>query len=323
MSVVFYHWWDYLGDPLPYANLRSPILLSIASMRAHNPDIPIYVLDGSQSYPASRLNRQLSDWLHFPEKLNFKVIETPFELARHYSHRKGYMYLSRLFDLERYHDSQTIIYSDADVFWFRNPEPLECNPNKFCFNGYNTGIFYYNPDNRDVQLFFEIFKSYTIAALNSEEIRNIIMSHVGYEGWQYVFDEMTCTYMFKQHRDLIEQISVDEHAAARSLKYCHPDKVKAFHCNGLMVTNLYPKNEGEHFHSRGILTLIFKELYESVTRVLSEKDMELIFTPAQMNYYLGKQFSLRDNYERVYSTIGEDGHYYINKTISNLNTMVV
>lgn len=323
MSVVFYHWWDYLGDPPPYCNLRSPILLSIASLRAQNPSIPIYVLDGSQSYADTRADRKLSDWLHFPEKLNFRVIETPFELARFYSHRKGYMYLSRLFDLERYHDSETIIYSDADVFWFRDPEPLQRNPDKFCFDGYNTGMFYYHPDSRYVQRFFELFKAYTIAALNNEQMRQVVMSQVGYEGWQYVFDEMTTTFLFKENRELFEKLSYEEHCAARSLDKVKIDQMKAFHCNGLMVTNFYPKNEGEHFHSRGLLALIFQELYDAIRKVLSDNDLNLIFSPEQLTYYRSKQFPLRDNIERICGTKSKDGHYHIANCISDLRTMII
>jgi hypothetical protein len=313
-KALFYHWWaEPSDDPRVCRNLRSPLILAIATFRAHNHDIPVTVLNASD-VPL--------DWGDYPDRLGFRVVDWKCRLER-YGDKAGWRLLSRLFDLEMCsNESQITLYSDADVFWFADVEPLHADPTRFCFDGSNTGFFYYDGSSPIVMRFFEIFRAYTIAALNNGEVREMMKRYVGYTGWPYVFDEQIITFMLHEHPELFHRIGLLEHTAARSLHLVDRNRFKMFHANGTMVHNRVAKHEGEREHSRGLLCLVFEELYDAICRVLTAEEVQEIFTRQERDYYLPRQFSLRKQPERFLATRGEDptgwcpsGHHYLHKCL--------
>lgn len=302
---AYYHWWDTANDCPPYKNLHSPILLSIATLRAVSPDLPITVFK----------NELEKDWAHFPEKLKFDVVPIPFTLEERHSDKRGWRYLSRLFDLELRAKHDTVIYVDADVFWLKNPLPLLGDTQKFCFNGFNTGFFYYDRTSQIVQRFFEIFKAITIGALYDEAIRHLINKHVGYESWHYVFDEQSCTYLFHEHPDLFSQIPVAEHACTRDLMSTNIDDIRMLHCNGLMVANEYAKDVSEREHCRGLCCLIIKEFYDIIREVLDDDDLAMIFTERERSFFINNQISLKEEPNKLLSTRSHDGHFHLRRCL--------
>ena len=93
---VIYHWWndEELNLNLNhYSNLSHPILLSIATLRSVNPNIPIKVLDYSKKFNDC--------WAHFKEKLNFSVVHKNEFYLNDFQNILGYQLLSRLFDVNR------------------------------------------------------------------------------------------------------------------------------------------------------------------------------------------------------------------------------
>jgi hypothetical protein len=296
MSIgIYYHWWEDPNEVEPYKNIRLPILLSIATQRAHNPTIPITVLQHNSTDPKR--------WSYFPDKLNFQVLPIDFTLEKRHSDKAGWKHLSRLFDLEIHANADIVIYSDVDVFWFKDALPLYHDPHKMCFNGNNTGLFYYDRHSDNVKQFFEIFKAFTLSALYDESIRKLMRTHT-YDGWYYVFDEMTCSYMFlEQYRHLFNQLSVNEHCCPRNLHEVSFNFMKTLHCNGLLVSD-----EGVE-HRRGICCIVFKELYDAICKVLDNKDLSLIFANNEIERLLPYQFSLYQDYQRVTNTKLSDGHY--------------
>jgi hypothetical protein len=307
--IAIYHWFDEPNDSPPYANLRVPIIVSIATLRAVNPDIPILVLA-----------QEDRDWGHFPDKLNFQVRKVHFALTQYEKEIKGWRHLSRIFDLQLTQVAD-IMYVDSDVFWFRDPLPLARNLDKFCFNGWNTGFFYYNQNlNKD---FFNIFDAYTRSSIYSEEVREIMKTHVGYHSWHGVWDEMITTYMNHHHPELFNIIPPEEHSSGRSITNVDASKVKMFHCNGTMVSNKVPKSLNEHIHCRGLLGLIVKEFYDNMMKVLDEGDMRYIYSLQEMSYYLPHQFSLLDDPHRLTRTKSEDGHFHVEKCLRPQRTLLI
>lgn len=306
---VYYHWWDVSNGVEPYRNLQSPILPSIASLRANNPDIPITVLMGK-----NRSDR--NDWLDFPEKLNFTVKPIEFRLEKDYRQHRGWRHLSRIFDLEIHAQEDIVIYCDADVFWFKDPLPLLTDTDKFGFNGNNTGFLCYNRHSHTVQRFFEIFKAFTLSAMNDDDIRKLMKTHVGYDPWYFVFDEMICTYMFHGgHRDLFSQIPLEEHCCPRDFGKIDIHDMKMLHCNGLMVNNRTTEAE----HARGLVPLIFSELCEKIASVLDPTE---IYSEEELEYYLPRQFSLLERYQEVMATRASDGHYLLDRCLDGTRFML-
>lgn len=301
MITVYYHWWAEECDRPKYSMLRAPLVLSIATLRAVNPDIRIVVLDGSEFDGEE-------DWLHFPDKLNFEVQQIEFYLKRHKERVAGWKHLSRFFDLRR-HASGDIIYCDSDVFWLKNPLPVLGNWNRFNCDGFNTGFFYYDPTK--MEFLYDVFEAYTVSAIFNEEIRELMKKHVEYEAWYGVWDEMIITYMKSEHWGeewKMQLLADEEHCTIRNKhKVASP---RMFHCNGTMVSNYYPKRDTERMHSRGLLCILVKEFYENICKVLDEDDINMIFTPQEREFYKDQKFSFYDQdlWEKMKR---EDGHAHV------------
>ena len=307
-EIVVYHWWSSKNDPPVWANHRAPIILSIATLRAVNPTVPIMVLDVSSTNET---------WGDYPKKLNFLVVPTIAHLYSASVKIRGWKHLSRIFDVNKVNKSsyeKNLIYCDSDVFWIKDPLPLACNSEKFCFDGWNTGFYYYK---RNFHFdFMSIFDAYTHTAIYSKELRGHFRQYVGYEDWYEVWDEMILTYMKNKHPELFNIIPRYEHVCMRDLLNVDPEKIKMLHCNGMMVENKATEYKGLKNHSRGLVCLIFEEFFAQIRKVLSEKDIKEIFSDAERQYYMPKQISLREKANDLELIKDETGHYHVDKWLT-------
>lgn len=283
MISAVYHWWSHPNETPN--NLRTPILISIATLRAVS-NIPVYVLD---------ITEKPNLWEDFPKILNFEVIPLSPITKKYKTLIDGWQHLSRFFDLEQFHQiipqCKTVIYIDSDVFWFKNPLPLDNNPEKLCIDGWNTGFFYYNVDFFN-NTFSDVFKSLTIASIYSNDIRSLFKKYINYNSWYGVWDEMIIGYMRENNKNLFNIISVNEHSTIRTINSADINKVKMFHANGFSAFNECSGRKADQFHSRGLLGLFFKEFYEKLLKTI---DINVFYTKEELNYYLPKQITLLEN----------------------------
>jgi hypothetical protein len=309
--VAHYHWWSHPGEPSPYTNLRTPILLSIATLRAVT-DMKIVVIDTTDSSTPR-------DWGHFPEKLKFEVWQKPSYLMGYQKHIDGWRYLSRIYDImeSRHPLHHTVMYTDSDTFWLRDPLPFDKDPNKFVFDGWNSGFFYFKRSDR-INLFYDMFDAYTKGAIFSKDIREIMKKFVGYDAWYGVWDEMILTYMAHTHPEFFNKTTVNEHSTIRTLQYANKNTVKMLHANGLMVANPIAKCHGELDHCRGLLCLVIKEFYDNMMKVLDENDLKMIFTEKELARYLPMQMNLFSDLPKILATKDECGHFHIQKCLTNM-----
>lgn len=316
MRCVYYHWFEKENSTVSKI-IRCPIIQSIATLRAVDSEIPIKVL-----CPKTNQN-----WSEFPEVLNFEVIKKEFYL-QNYKHKKGWELLSRLFDLYRIPKEQNeeVFYCDSDVFWLKSPWPLKCNPSKFCFDGYNSGLFYYKHESPEVERFFELFEAYTIGSLNNSEIDKLMKTYVtcfqhsGEKSWYDVWDEMILTYIFHEHKDLFNQIYKEEHCCARDLKvWVEPENVRAFHCNGTIVCNEATTHLPYVQHSRGLMCVLVKEWWDAINKVLPEHLIKELYTKAELEKYLPVQFSFLNEPERIVNAQADDEHFWINPKVNRID----
>ena len=299
-----YHWWDEDNDSPAYANLRAPIIVSIATLRAVYPDLPILVLDAEDKE---------RDWAHFPEKLNFSVKKIKPNLADCSDKIRGWKHLSRIYDVHLNTPAENVMYVDSDVFWFEKPAMLG-NKDKFCFNTWNTGFYYYNRYSEIIAEFLKIFTTYTRAGIYSTDFKNAMLPHVGYDSWHGVWDEMVCSYMVTKHPALFDKIAAVEHGTAKMLHETGAINVNMFHANGTMVSNKVPKTPNEEIHCRGLLGILVKEFYDNLLKVLDEDDIRLIYSPRELSYYLPQQFPIRS--VRWGQIKSEDRHYHIEQHLA-------
>lgn len=310
--TVVYHWWSHPDEPPPYQNLRTPVVLSIATLRATCPDIPIVVFDVSADH---------QDWGYFPEKLNFHVVRARCKLEKVSHLVEGWQYLSRLIDINYYTRKcnywnrltfDKVLYLDSDVFLLKNPLPLAQDTDKFCWDGWNSGIFYYDFGQAAFMDFYDIFKHYAYAAIYSKDIREVLKKYVNYEAWYGVWDEMILTYMVHEHPELFNLIPLEEHVTARTLFATSPDAAKIFHCNGSLVRN----EVSGALHARGLLCLICEEFYSIITKVLSEDDLIAIFGKDTLLHYWERiKFKLFKSIETLPTIKNEEGLYELHKLL--------
>ena len=57
-------------------------------------------------------------------------------------------------------------------------------------------------------------------------------------------------------------------------------------------TNKFDKINANQKHARGLVCLIFKELHQTITSVLSKSEIDAIFTRDELNYYVPLQFEI-------------------------------
>lgn len=297
-STAIYHWWSHPNEPSPLKNIRTPVILSIASLRAVS-NMDIIVLDVSE---------RNNDWEDIPSILNFEVHKIKSHLEPYRNYVDGWTYLSRLYDINNCANSfdlQNIMYVDSDVFFLKDPEPFYQTTDKFVFDGWNSGFFYY--DNKKIEEFFDIFDAYTKSAIYSQDVRKVMKKYVGYDAWYGVWDEMILTYMSREHPCLFNITGVNEHATTRVIQYASKNKMKMFHCNGTMVENPLTGDK----HSRGLLALLVKEIYSNVSKSLNKQQISRIFDDKILEICLNNQFSIFDDMLKLLSTKDENGHFHV------------
>lgn len=156
---VIYHFWSFDSNFDFFKDCNNPIILSIATWRLYNKDIPITVLDVS--------NESVSiDWDYFSNLLNFNVIKCrPFIDNR---------FISRTWDIWECANKvpeENIIFNDADIFWLKDPFPLEKQKTNGCLLeglhcGGNTGVFYFNKKSQLTRVLFELWKKKSFEAIS-------------------------------------------------------------------------------------------------------------------------------------------------------------
>lgn len=308
--IAVYHWWPETTDDVPGKNIRAPVLLSIATLRAVS-DIPIVVLQAENE----------KSWEDFPEKLNFRVENYDFALRKYSDKIKGFRHLSRIHDLNKWASvnapDSDIVYVDSDVFFFQNPLPLACSTDKFCWDGWNTGFFYYNQASPIFARFFDAFDAYIRSAVYCPVMLRLLKGYVGYDEWYGIWDEMVLGYMKYQHPDVFNTIPDEEHATVRNIAYLDFKKVKVFHGNGSIVSNPFTKYQ----YARGLLCLVIEEFYEKICKVLSQEDILNIFGKDLLEWSKEKRFSLLKNASSIKLSQNQTGHYDITLFATNNKKM--
>jgi hypothetical protein len=280
MKVV-YHWW---GNGC--VTKTTPAILSIATLRAVNPTIEIILIDISE--------KPDDGWLYFQKKLNFKVVKVDARF-KNWDH-KHWQLFSRIPDVKAVNEGPTI-YCDSDIFWFRDPLPLNQDPNKFCFDIWNAGFYYYNYT-EDVSRTLQIFEGYSIAAMKDkrfcqlikDSVNQIVAGKIGSD--VEIYDEIVLGYLYMTHRELFNVIDTEEHCTIRSIH--QPKNPKMFHCNGFSLGN---DITGEKY-CRALCCLVFEEFHKNMCKTLDQKEIDMFFSKRELDYYLPKQVPLLKNIQK-------------------------
>lgn len=245
--AVIYHWWDDTNTNL--ADSLVPIIPSIASLRAVS-DISIYVLD---------ISKKKRNWSKYSKALNFEVVPfiSKFDTVNYGLDPRD---ISKPFDLDKFSkciNSKVIVSCDSDVFWIKNPFPVEKDCNKFCCNT-NTGYFYCKKEHE----WIDLWKFYTLEALQSEEnlirIKKNVMNYYNKSIIKnFLNTEIIHQYILLDLKriELNANLSYKEHLTPYNPI---PKEFNMIHfCNFII-------------HKRHLFPFIIEEIYNNIVKLLPE-----------------------------------------------------
>lgn len=153
-NLVLFHYWS--ESPIrAWDDGKNPVIHAIAAIRGSNKNCSIDVIDVSE---------HANDYGTYPESLGF-VVHRKRPTIRFYNRSllspDRFKLCSRISDIESHarNFDGTVLFSDADVFWLKDPFPPIENPSKFCCREDNSGVFYYSPTSPDAVAFLSLWKS--------------------------------------------------------------------------------------------------------------------------------------------------------------------
>lgn len=153
---VIYVWWSDNPKIKPWQNLEYPVILAIASLRLHNKNCKISVLD------VSFFERPISDWEPFTSILDFQLVKWNSLLDLNLP--KSSKLNSRVWDVWKYSkqlEENKIVFADSDIFWFRDPFPLDGEIDgkiKGFYANRNLGLFYFDKNCKETKKTFDLWK---------------------------------------------------------------------------------------------------------------------------------------------------------------------
>jgi hypothetical protein len=229
-----------------------------------------------------------TDWGHYPAKLNFTVIRQKPEISTYLPieferqnwtdlgiskkfkiNQNTYRFCSSIFDVTGNADrikETNIVFSDSDIFYLKPIFPSDSDFSKFnCRRGL-VGFYYYDKTSAPVRRFLELWRNCMILSLQDHEFRHNVTKH--YRIPNFINQEAVFVYL-SNTADLsraVRFLSSGEHCTES--EYPHED-LKFFHFTGGAF--------GDH---RGLATLVIKEYYEMIQKVLGDKNIRLIFGPS-------------------------------------------
>ena len=184
MVNAIYHFWSDSSIRLDVGRCEhSPIILSIATLRAHS-DIPIYVIDATPD---------LHNWGNFPTYLNFQV--RPVQV---YHNNTFNSFLTQkvadVCDLAS-ELGGTCVYVDSDIFWIKpagrfNTAPLRCDEG-------NSG-FYYFSDGLQARMFLTEWKYNLLRSTVDVAFRDHVLKTIENSPYKIITDESVMIYTMKR-----------------------------------------------------------------------------------------------------------------------------
>jgi hypothetical protein len=275
-SMVVYHWWCDNPNVAPYQDLCSPVVLSIAVLRAHNRTIPITVLDLSQ--------RDEREWGCFPELLNFEVVKwTPLLDLNLY---KSSRLCSRVWDVWDYAHripENNILFTDSDIFWLKNPFPLNEQDKCGCLSKFycssNTGVWYFDKTSQISEEVIRVWKFIISRVLIRDmDFYTELCVKVTSLLEQNFQDEIAFGYLIVQHPELYNPVGSEENFAIYRLMNKKDlenlDNVKCLHALGAVLGC-----------RKGRICLVLRELKDAIEKVLNKDQIEMIFGNANCDVH--------------------------------------
>ena len=198
-NAIVYHWWTescvFVKD-----DLFNPILYSIATIRRHNQEVPIYVINLSPE----------AEWGVYPKTLNFNVLNKHSKFTKNSGYQNNLM--SRVFDIievAQTIEEEDILFNDSDVFWIKDPFPLMNDTKVFNCNQ-NNGVFYYNKHSIEAMNFIREWQHDTHRTVNDPDFRSKLLHDMQFASNFKIHDELIMRYTQKRLPDSYRPVPMKE-----------------------------------------------------------------------------------------------------------------
>jgi len=272
-TAVIYHYWcdGFHGEEEPaYSNMTLPIIPSIATLRAVNPSIPIFVLDISE-------NKHPSKWGYFPQKLNFTVVPLKRRFKPKATHVSEHVFrwstplCSSVFDVDYFAQQipqHQILCCDCDIMHLRDIVPLgnykkrKVIPHFHCNT--NTGYWYFDKrgkDRRVLDLWKNNMEEYFAGGKIKKELEKFSRNEYGD---LVINEEIFIKHIYSKHPDYRKSTAPTENISA------HGGFVRDSARNVHFYFNVWGEKRG-----RAILHI--SEFGPLLSGVLDEQDMKMVF----------------------------------------------
>lgn len=275
--MVYHYWNDGVSEV--WEDMKNPILVSIAILRGHDAEIPIYVIDASE---------KPKFWSVFPDLLNFRVIAqkpkiplrntADLQLYSGISGVKNFKLLSRPFDIEAISwkiREDVLVHLESDIYWLQPPLPLQRNPvEHFHFNFYNSGFWYYNKRSPVSQEFFQWWKHHILLAVCNQEHRELVVRDYP---WRHFQDEAVlhyCAIKYKVNYSIADNLNL---IYKKELPF---EENFGFAKNLHFIGQEFPAN-------RGLIGLFIDRFWAPISKSLEPRDLAQIFG-TDYSKYAGK-----------------------------------
>lgn len=257
MRAVIYHYWND-NNSQRWQDLANPVVLSIATLRAQDSDVAIYVID---------ISDKAGDWGSYPGKLGFRVVTQPpsIPIDHHPSiSRNTLKFCSSIFDvtgLADRIDDTNIVFADSDLF-FLKPLELDFGECFHCRDGY-VGHYYYDKTVPRIREFLDTWRRCILSGIVDSALRKEITSF--YRVPDFMNQESAFLYLCRTRElsGVVHLLSPAQHCFETDFPAA---ELRMFHWVGASFG-----------YQRGLAALVIREHFEGLKRVLGNEDLRAIF----------------------------------------------
>jgi hypothetical protein len=266
---IVYYWWNDNLNIKPYQDLRSPVILSIATLRAFHKEVPITILD------ISEFERPSEDWFEFQQALNFNVLKIKTDMDT--SSPRYWKLCSKVSEIYKnieFLKEDDIVFIDSDIFFLKSIFPLDYEnemKEKFCCWPHNTGFFYFNKNLESNKKLLKKWEDTIFECLKNDQFYQELKREYYYKQ-DLLEDEICFLYLSNKSKNLnIQNLNFKKENYCFEYKLFKNEidlisQIKMLHC-------LYEYNG----HRRGILCLVIEELKQNIQKSLTNCLIKKIF----------------------------------------------
>lgn len=309
--ALVYHWWSNSPERRVWKHIDVPIILSIATLRAHSPELTVYVVDHSDG---------TYNWGEFPSRFGFSLVpyqaaleasaskkdiwslpgggpfmgrgplESASDKAEHNLDALDVRRCSRPIDTsedciilpERY-----LISSDCDVFWLKPVLPLVGDAELLNIRESHPGFFYFDKQAAKPKQFLELWQAFVSLATRDFNFRRKLVGQYPYPA--VIGAEKPFFYIRDSFADIFKSFIQPLTPANILLPSDHygygfqkdfVGSVKAVHVSGRVMGRW-----------KGRFPLFFAEVFEILRNSFSTQELIEIF---QMDVFNNSVFKMED-----------------------------